>query len=115
MSVCGTQYVWWSVCFVLFAVWADNGIVPFQATLLCVCVCVWVCVSVCACMYVCMCVCVCAFVHVCVHVCLYVYVCVCVCVCVCVFVCVFVCYIGTCVYRQETDLHNDIPLKLLMV
>ena len=47
-----------STCFVLFAVWADNGIVPFQATLLCVCVCVWVCVSVCACMYVCMCVCV---------------------------------------------------------
>ena len=80
MSVCGTQYVWWSVCFVLLAVWADNGIVPFQATLLCV----WVCASVCACMYVCMCVCVCAFVHVCVHVCLYVYVCVCVCVCVCV-------------------------------
>ena len=79
VSVCGTQYVWWSVCFVLFAVWADNGIVPFQATLLCVCV--WVCVSV----GVCKCVCV----HVCVHVCLCV--CVCACVCACVFVCVCLC------------------------
>ena len=73
MSVCGTQYVWWSVYFVLFAVWADNHIVPFQATLLCVCVCVGVCKCVC--------------VHVCVHVCL----CVCVCVCMCIFVCVCVC------------------------
>ena len=111
MSVCGTQYVWWSVCFVLFAVWADNGIVPFQATLVCVCGCVQVCVRacICACVFVCvrLCMCVCM----CVCMCMFV----CVCVCVCVFVCVFVCYIGTCVYRQETDLHNDIPLKLLVV
>ena len=73
--------------------------------------------SVCVCVGVCKCVCV----HVCVHVCLCVCVCACVCMCVCmcmfvcVCVCVFVCYIGTCVYRQETDLHNDIPLKLLIV
>ena len=58
MSVCGTQYVWWSVCFVLLAVWADNGIVPFQATLLCVCVGVCKCVCVHVCVHVCLCVCV---------------------------------------------------------
>ena len=79
MSVCGTQYVWWSVCFVLLAVWADNGIVPFQATLLCVCVC--------GCVQVCVRACMCACVFVCVRLCM----CVCMCVCMCMFVCVCVC------------------------
>ena len=80
LCVCGTQYVWWSVCFVLIAVWADNSILLLLTTsypCVCGCGCVHVCVGVCAC------VCVLFSVLLCVSVCVYVCVCMCVCISVC--------------------------------